>query len=281
MRAEYKGATFQKANATYKQTYKPTQRRRWYRRLTPLAWFCVALLFAGALALGSLVVNAVSQRAQQFVPLAAVVAAPATAVAPASAAPAQPMPTAAPARATAAPTARPTLAPTVVPTALPALAPAVINGAPWAADLKRMPDGTLGAPAFVVEKARADLREWWVLNQVLDATLLVEDPQKLLSPYFADDALADQLKQLETGRFTLIREGRFTLEIKAFSEDGMTAQAGVVLRGRVETAFNARNGRVLNEAIAGPDTLTLMTVRYDPAEHRWKVSRINDVIELK
>lgn len=275
MRAEYKGATFQKARVEYKQTYKMSQRRRWYRRLTPLAWFCIALLAAGVIGFANLAVNALILSSQQFVRLDKVVAEqPATdAKAPAA--------EVAPARPTAMPTARPTVAPTALPTLAPTLAPAIANGAPWAADLKKMPDGTLGAPAYVVDQATADLREWWMLNQTLDAKLLVKDPGKLLGQYFTAGALESQLKQFDTGRFTLNREGHFTIEVKDFSADGLTAQAGVVLRNRIDAVVDARSGRTLKDNFAGKDTLTLMTIRYDPAERRWKISQIDDVIELK
>ncbi len=280
MRAEYKGATFQKTRVEYKQTYKLTQRRHWYRRLTPLAWFCVVLMAAGVFAFASLAMSAAVQQSQQFVRLDAVVAERPADVAPV-AQPAKPMPTTKPARPTAAPTARPTLVPTVEPTALPTLAPAIVNGAPWAAEMKTMADGTLNAPAAVLEKANADLREWWVLNQTLDAALLVKDPNKLLGQYFTDAALADQLQQFNAGRFTLNRGGRFSIEIKDFSADGLTAKAGVVLRGRVDAIINARNGRAIKDNLAGKDTLTVMTIRYDSAESRWKISQIDDIIELK
>lgn len=288
MRAEYKGATYQKARVEYKQTYKLSERRRWYQRLTPLAWFCVALLAAGILGFASLGVNALIQSSQQFVRLDSVVADPpalnpavqAADAAPASL-PAQPMPTAQPARPTAMPAALPTLAATVAPTAMPTAMPAIANSAPWAADLKKMPDGTLSAPSFVVEKAAADLREWWTLNQTLDATLLVKDAQKLLGQYFAGAGLEDQLKQFQTGPYTLNRDGRVTIEVKDFSADGLTAQAGVVVRNRVDAVIDTRTGRTLKDNFAGKDTLTLMTIRYDPAQRRWKISQIDDVIELK
>lgn len=280
MRAEYKGATFQKARVEYKQTYKLTQRRQWFQRLTPLAWFCIALMAAGSIAFASMAISAVIQSTHAFVRLDEVVPAQVADVAPA-AQPAKPMPTALPARPTAVPTARPTLVPTAAPTALPTLAPAVVNGAPWAAALTPKPDGTLSAPAAVLEKATADLREWWVLNQTLDATLLAKDPDKLLGQYFDGSALEDQRKQIQAGRFTLNRGGRFNIEIKDFSVDGMTAKAGVVLRGRVDAIINARNGRVIKNNLAGKDTLTVMTIRYDTAESRWKISQIDSVIELK
>jgi hypothetical protein len=280
MRAEYKGATFQKTRVEYKQTYKLSERRHWYRRLTPLAWFCIALIAAGVIGFTSLAVNAVIQSTHPFVRLDEVVAEQAADVAPV-AQPAKPMPTVMPARPTAAPTARPTLAPTVAPTALPTLAPAIVNGASWAAEMKMMPDGTLRAPAAIIEKASADVREWWLLNQTLDATLLVKDPQKLLGQYFAGAALQEQLAQFNTGRFTLNRGGQFSIEVKDFSVDGLTAKAGVVLRGRVDAVINAGNGRAIKNNIAGKDTLTLLTIRYDTAEHRWKITQVDDVIELK
>lgn len=285
MKADYKGATFRKSSAAYKQTYRLSKRRPWYRRLTPLSWFCLALMGAGVIAFASMAVNAALQNAQEQVPLAAVVGAQPNVMATsasleiaAESAPATVVPTTSP---TTAPTAMPTTQPTVVPTPLPTVASvSALAGASWAFELKKMPDGTLGAPAFVVESAIADLREWMVLNQTMDAGLFIKDHEHILGQYFAEDALSEQLDQFDAGQFTVNREGRYTLEVKDFSADGLQAKAGLVLRGRIDSVINTRNGKPVTSGKAMKDTLTLMTIQYDIANRRWKIIRVDDVIEL-
>ena len=41
------------------------------------------------------------------------------------------------------------------------------------------------------------------------------------------------------------------------------------------------DGNTIEDNLAGKDTLTLLTIRYDLTESRWKISQIDDVIELK
>ncbi|HEY3289358.1 MAG TPA: hypothetical protein VGK87_04445 [Anaerolineae bacterium] len=175
---------------------------------------------------------------------------------------------------------RPTLAPTsaIQPTALPTLDP---SKAPWVDQLTRQADGTLIAPREVVMKAAADIGAYYSLQRDMPLDDYIAKRNELLKTYFTGRALEYMRGQQTASHFyEMNRGGRFSVEIRRFGDDGLTATAGVIRRDWVSDIYDLATGRLEAHGKVSNDTLTLMTVSFDRTDGRWKFASIDEVMEL-
>ncbi len=176
---------------------------------------------------------------------------------------------------------RPTAAP------LPTLAPTVVaatidpNRATWAGKLITQTDGTLLAPRDVIAKAAADIGTYYSIQRDMPLADYEQKHNNLLATYFTDKAL-DYMRALDAGRTTyeMNRAGRFSIEIRRFSPDGLSASAGIIKRDWVSDVYDLGTKELLVRGKSSNDTLTLTTIRYDAASGRWKFASIDEVMEL-
>ena len=176
---------------------------------------------------------------------------------------------------------RPTAAP------LPTLAPTVVaatidpNRATWAGKLITQTDGTLLAPRDVIAKAAADIGTYYSIQRDMPLADYEQKHNNLLATYFTDKAL-DYMRALDAGRTTyeMNRAGRFSIEIRRFSPDGLSASAGIIKRDWVSDVYDLGTKELLVRGKSSNDTLTLTTIRYDSASGRWEFASIDEVMEL-
>ena len=174
-------------------------------------------------------------------------------------------PTAAPA-----PTAEPTMAPTVDP-----------SKAAWARQLITQADGTLMAPREVVAKAAADIGAYYSTQRDMPLNDYEAKHDQIQTGYFTGRAL-DYIRGLEAGQtfYEMNRAGRFSVEIRRFTPDGLSATAGIIKRDWVSDVYDRVTKELLTRGKTSNDTLTLSTITYDQASERWKFASIDEVMEL-
>jgi hypothetical protein len=153
--------------------------------------------------------------------------------------------------------------------------------APWASHLSKKPDGTLTAPKEVVNKALADLGSYYAMQRDLSLDDYMARRQDILNTYFTGAALAEQQKIEETrDLYAMNRSGRFTVEIRNFEPDGLTAKAGVIMREWVSDVYDVASGQLVAQGRTKKDALTIMRIAYDQTSERWKFAAVEEVIEL-
>lgn len=175
---------------------------------------------------------------------------------------------------------RPTPLPTAVnqPTAMPTLDP---GKAPWVDQLTRQADGTLMAPREIVMKAAADIGAYYSQQRDMSLDDYVAKRSELLNTYFTGSAL-EYMRGQETANhfYEMNRGGRFSVEIRRFADDGLSATAGVIRRDWVSDVYDLATGKLQAHGKVSNDTLTLMTVSFDRTDGRWKFASIDEVMEL-
>ena len=175
-------------------------------------------------------------------------------------------------RATAAP------APTAEPTLIPTIDP---GKAPWVKQLISQPDGTLMAPRDVVAKAAADISVFYTIQRDMPLADYEVKRTEIQTTYFVGRAL-EYMRGLEAGKtiYEMNRAGRFSVEIRRFSDDGLTATAGIIRRDWVSDVYDLATRQLLIRGKSSNDDLTLATIVYDQANGRWKFASIDEVMEL-
>lgn len=261
-----------------KSNYQPTYRESDYRRsiffrLTPLARFIVGLLAVGVLAGVILLINQavaanngntlLSDRLNQHIVIT---------------------PTPFQARVVILFTPEPTPVPEPTPTEgppTPTPEPTVMTQAPWASQLTAQPDGTLMAPQQFVAKAMADLGAYYAMQNNLSLDDFIAKRDWMLTTYFTGAALED-MRRLEQVRdiYAMNRSGQYSIEIRNFAPDGMTAKAGVITRGWVSDVYDLTTMQLVAQGREKKDTLTIMAIVFEPASGRWKFAAVEEVIEL-
>ena len=157
-----------------------------------------------------------------------------------------------------------------------------IQRAPWAAQLTKEPDGSYMAPKPVIAKAVTDLSGYYTWQRNLALEDYINTRGETLKTYFTSYAF-DYLRSLEYYQkyYEMNRAGRFSVEVRQFSSDGLSAKAGVLKRDWVCDIYDLSSGQVVTQGKVYTDTLTLMSVVFDPTGGRWKFSSVDEVIELK
>jgi len=253
---------------SYKSTFhESTYRRSVGRRLTPLSWFLVSMaavaVFAFAVVLTGKWVESRNgtEPLSKFVPSRPVIQVTVFAAAiPDTPEPAPPTPTSAP-------TPQPTQD---------------WSRAPWADQMDRQLDGTLMAPPEVVAQAVADLSGYYTIQRDMPLDTYLQQRDQILNTYFTGAAL-QEMKRVEESRdlYTVNRAGRFSLEVRHFAPNGMTARIGVVTRDWVGDLYDVVTQQLITSGRAKKDALTIMTIAYDPASGRWKFATVEDAVELQ
>ncbi len=187
-----------------------------------------------------------------------------------------------PAAQTSAQTGAQTGASAAVPASLPVGAPATdASRAPWASTMVLAPDGSRVPPADVVHAAALSVQSWFEASRGADPKAFIKSRDTLLTTHLADTALTQQREQDKTQKtFAINREGKFSVEVKGFSEDGYTARAGVVMRGWVNDLYNLKTGKLVKKNVAQPDQLMILTIRYDLTTRQWKIISFDDIVPL-
>jgi hypothetical protein len=269
---------FRRENSNYQPTYRESDYRRpFYSRLTPLARFIVVLLAMGVIAGIVLAVNQASSAVNGTTLLSDQLPARVVMVTPTTLqlqviifATTEPTTTE---QADATSAAQAEFEPTPGPTEPP--------HAPWSDKLTKAPDGTLIAPQPVVAKAMEDLGGYYSMqyNLSLDDYLIRRDD--MLTTYFTGVALED-MRKIEEVRdlYAMNRSGKYTIEIRNFAPDGLSAKAGVITRGWVSDVYDVASKQLVAQGREKKDTLTIMSILFDPASNRWKFAAVDEVIEL-
>jgi hypothetical protein len=172
------------------------------------------------------------------------------------------------------PMPRPTETATVAPTAT--LKPLVW----WQPELYKVEDvGTgqtyLMAPQKVVDEVIAHQKESVDGLAIYD----LEEYKAALPRYYTGAMLREQIEHAaEYVHWEIWEEGiETTYEIKDFSPDGLECTLGMVQKGGKLFAKDRRTGQV-EEWFS--ETLTIMRVRYDLGDQRWKMAETIEIIEL-
>jgi hypothetical protein len=263
-----------KAQPEYTPTYHESgYQRSIVHRLTPVTWFLVAVVAAVVLAIASVVIaRAIEERGSHellsdrlgvrvdltVTPELVWLVTPVTP-------PAEMLQVVA--------TPRPTRPPTATPDP---------NYVPWARQIITQPDGTLLAPRGVIDKAITDLGAYYDMQRDMSIDDYLARREEILTTYFTDAALED-MHQLEAQRdlYAMTRAGRYSIEIRHFSPDGLTARAGVITREWVSDLYDVISRQLVAKGRVKPDTLTIMLIRFDTLSGRWKFARVEEVTELQ
>ena len=168
------------------------------------------------------------------------------------------------------------------PTVEAAIVPTIDSSkAPWVKQLVRQADGTLIAPHDVVAKAATDIGAYYTIQRDMPLTDYMTKRAEIEATYFTGRAL--EYKQgLESAStvYEMNRAGRFSVEIRRFSDDGLTASAGIIRRDWVSDVYDLGTKQLLLRGKTSNDDLTLTTIVYDLASGRWRFTSIDEVMEL-
>jgi hypothetical protein len=153
--------------------------------------------------------------------------------------------------------------------------------APWAGQLFKQPDGTLTAPQKVIAKVTQDLGAYYTIQRDLSIDDYLAQRDTILTTYFTATALQD-MQAVEQTRdlYAMNRAGRFSIEIRRFSPDGLTAKAGVITRDWVSDVYDVQSRQLITRGKLKKDTLTIYSIAYDFPSGRWQFSHIDEVTEL-
>lgn len=172
--------------------------------------------------------------------------------------------------------------PTKMPTAIPLPSPTYdVNGAPWQDQLVRQPDGSLQAPQAVQERAKKDLLEYYTLLRNLPLADYSKKRDAILKTYFVGEAL-EGMRQLESKRteYLMNRAGNVTIEVRDFSANGIAATAGIRSRNWVNDVVDVATGKVLTEGRREADVFSIVRIVYDRSSERWKFAIVQHVTEV-
>ena len=153
--------------------------------------------------------------------------------------------------------------------------------APWAKQLFKQPDGTLTAPQKVIAQVTQDLAAYYTLQRDLPIDDYLATRDTLLTTYFTGTAL-QEMQSVEQSRdlYALNRAGRFSIEIRRFSSDGLTAKAGIITRDWVSDVYDVQSRQLIARGKIKKDTLTIYTIAYNFPSGRWQFANIDEVTEL-
>ena len=270
------------AQRKYKPTFTESKPRPVHQRLTPLAWFCVFLVFLALI--GALIVTirkltdnngvqTLDQRLGRPVAQAQPVAVQPTVAAPVAAQSADVAPTVAQPAAPAAEAAVPTVAP--APTA------AAASGTAWAAEMTQQADGSWMAPQGVVAQASSDIKAYYesARNRTLEEYL--QQRNQILATYYTGDGLqlmnAYEAKRAQYG---MNKSGEVSVEVKSFAQDGQTAQIAVTTKNWVNDIFDIKTKQLTKNDFKQQDSTLNLAIRFDLAAKRWKIEKVLDVVRL-
>jgi hypothetical protein len=153
--------------------------------------------------------------------------------------------------------------------------------APWAKQLFKQADGTLTAPQKVMAKVTQDLAAYYTLQRDLSIDDYFAQRDKILTTYFTGTALQEmQLAAQSSVFYSMNRAGRFSIEVRRFSADGLTAKAGVITRDWVSDVYDAQSRQLVTPGKIRKDTLTIYSIAYDFVSGRWQYASIDEVTEL-
>ena len=176
------------------------------------------------------------------------------------------------------PTPTVTPAPIEMPTSAPAPIPTPLVW--WQPELYKVEDvGTgktyLMAPQEVVDEVIAHQKG----SQEGLAIYDLEEYKAALPTYYTGAMLQEQLEYAEEDvNWEVQEEGvTRTYEVKDFSADGLECTLGMVQQAGKVLAKDRRTGEV-EEWFS--DTLTIMRMRYDLDDQRWKMAETIEIIEL-
>jgi hypothetical protein len=253
----------------YTPSFRLSEKRPWYKRLTPMAWLIIGTLLFLILLFSSLGISSIlgARNGQQN--LSEALGNP-TSKAPVAPAPAQPV---------AAPKVDPVQAAVSAP---PAAAPAASGKVAWADKMTQQSDGTWMAPKEVVQKITTDLSSYYASsrNRTLDSYLTQRDA--ILEANFSGEALENMKKYEQTReRYGVNKSGSFSLEVKRFAADGLSAQLDVIIRDWTNDVFDVKTKAAVETGTKTNDTLTVMTIRFDAKTGRWKIDKVNSVLRLQ
>lgn len=153
--------------------------------------------------------------------------------------------------------------------------------APWARLLFKQPDGTLTAPQKVIAQVTQDLAAYYTLQRDLPIDDYLATRDTLLTTYFTGTAL-HEMQSVEQSRdlYAMNRAGRFSIEIRRFSPDGLTAKAGIITRDWVSDVYDVQTRQLIARGKIKKDTLTIYTIAYNFPSGRWQFANIDEVTEL-
>jgi len=150
----------------------------------------------------------------------------------------------------------------------------------WASQMQPVRDPVTGhaswmAPKQVVQAVVADQQREAELLEIAD----LAQYRRALPHYYSGQMLAQQLDRAETTvRFRMWDEGvAFSREVKDFAADGLACTVGLRQRGGTVYLQDRASGQV---HASRSDVLTLLRMRYDAREKRWKAERTLAVVPL-
>ena len=154
--------------------------------------------------------------------------------------------------------------------------------APWAAQLAKQLDGTLMAPRAVVDKVMTDLGKYYAIQRDMSLEVYMLNRDDILKTYFTGAALA-QMQAVEANRdlYGENRAGRYSIEVRDFSEDGYSAKAAIITRGWIVDLYDVTTSQLLASGRIKNDSLSIMTILYDQADGHWKFASVDETTDLK
>ncbi len=287
MRAPFQDSIIRRTKVTYTPTFRQSERRAWYQRLTPLTWFLCGLsglVLVATISIGvSQIVN-VQNGSELLSERLGTQAQTQTAVAP-EVDPVDKQVKQATTKSVKPDVSNATALDKPKAVAAAKAVSAVVPATPvasWANALVQRPDGSLVAPDPVLQTATQDLKIWFDAARTLDVKSYLQTRDQLLENHFTGAAL-EEMRAVEQTRdtYAMNRAGRLSIEIKGFSKDGFTARAGVTSRSTVNDIFNVKTGKLTKKGVKQPDQLTIMTIRFDEASQHWKIASIDEVVPLQ
>ena len=288
----------------YQPQFKVSKRRAWYRRLTPLALFCLSLAVVGLIGTIAIAINLWGSDAngtQRMRSDGTMIAANLAVGNEAAVAPA----------ATLAPVAiiasndPANNAQAVAPVAVIVQQPAniqtgdglnsgssVVSSAdaqpvqyaqiPWAGKLTKGKNGGWTAPPEVVDQLVRDIKAYYKVMRDLEFDDYLAQRDLLFASYF-DYPQIQTMKDAEDKRQTyeLNRDGEVSVSVLDFTEKGNRAEVQIFTKGWVDDIVDFHTKDLLTTGQKQPDQRLDVRMRYDAIEGRWKFEEVLRKVELK
>ena len=260
----------------YQATFKLSQRRAWYQRLTPLAWFCTFLGGLGVAAVLITVMNLwiASSNGMHSIGGQQVLQTAAKAVLAA-------VPTQSPAKyiVVARPTARPVVIiaapkPAIDPNAASANASAngiAGQGYDTAADASAAGDATnsTGKRGSGGNPIVAQIQEYYKSIKQMPMGMYMAERETLLPTYFHGNGLtAINAEEAKRETYDYIKAG--DVDVRVVSVKGQTAVVKIKQKSWVSDVYDVKTGEVKEADVKKDIVEQTMQVVYDPKDGRWK-----------
>jgi hypothetical protein len=131
------------------------------------------------------------------------------------------------------------------------------------------------ASADVIKQVTQDVKAYYDLirNMSIDAYIAQRDA--LLPTYFTGPQLANlKAEEKKSATYKLEKAGSYTFKVLAFSPDGMSADVQIASKGIRHDVYDLSNKQLKARNVASKDSRTIIRVRFDVNQNRWKVEQV-------